>query len=90
MSTSENLANTESLMITARNQIKRLPQRGQYDRAVIHQILDEGLVCHLGFSVDGQPFVIPTAYGRVGDHLTFTVLQPVGCCNPFKAVLKFV
>jgi uncharacterized protein len=77
MSTSENLANTESLVITARNQIKRLPQRGQYDRPVIHQILDEGLVCHLGFSVvsgaspqeTGQPFVIPTAYGRVGDFL---------------------
>jgi uncharacterized protein len=69
MSTSENLANTESLMITSRNRIKRLPQRGQYDRPVIHQILDEGLVCHLGFSVDGQPFVIPTAYGRVGDFL---------------------
>jgi uncharacterized protein len=69
MSTSENLANTESLMITVRNRIKRLPQRGQYGRPVIHQILDEGLVCHLGFSVDGQPFVIPTAYGRVGDFL---------------------
>jgi uncharacterized protein len=69
MSTSENLANTESLMITSRSRIKRLPQRGQYDRPVIHQILDEGLVCHLGFSVDGQTFVIPTAYGRVGDFL---------------------
>jgi uncharacterized protein len=69
MSTSENLANTESLMITSRNRIKRLPHRGQYDRPVIHQILDEGLVCHLGFSVDGQTFVIPTAYGRVGDFL---------------------
>jgi uncharacterized protein len=69
MSTSENLANTESLMITSRNQIKRLPQRGQYDRSVIHQILDEGLVCHLGFSVEGQTFVIPTAYGRIDDFL---------------------
>ncbi len=69
MSTSDNLANTESLMITSRNQIKRLPQRGRYDRPVIHQILDEGLVCHLGFSVDGQTFVIPTAYGRIDDFL---------------------
>lgn len=69
MSISENFANTESLTITSRTQIKRLPQRGQYDRPVIHQILDEGLVCHLGFSVDGQPFVIPTAYGRIGDFL---------------------
>jgi uncharacterized protein len=69
MSTSENLANTEPFMTTSRNQIKRLPQRGQYDRSVIHQILDEGLVCHLGFSVDGQTFVIPTAYGRIDDFL---------------------
>jgi uncharacterized protein len=69
MSTSEHLANTESLMITSRNQIKRLPQRGKYDQHVIHQILDEGLVCHLGFSVNGQPFVIPTAYGRIDDFL---------------------
>jgi uncharacterized protein len=69
MSTSENLANTEPFMTTSRNQIKRLPQRGQYDQSVIHQILDEGLVCHLGFSVDGQTFVIPTAYGRIDDFL---------------------
>lgn len=69
MSTSEHLANTESSMITSRNQIKRLPQRGKYDRPVIHRILDEGLVCHLGFSINGQPFVIPTAYGRIDDFL---------------------
>lgn len=65
MSTSE----PQSFAVTQRNQLKRLPQRGQYDRQVIHQILDEGLVCHLGFSVDGQPFVIPTAYGRIDDCL---------------------
>ncbi len=58
-----------SLAITQRNQIKRLPQRGNYDRPLIHQILDEGLVCHVGFVVDAQPFVIPTAYGRVGSNL---------------------
>ncbi|MBW4659040.1 MAG: pyridoxamine 5'-phosphate oxidase family protein [Drouetiella hepatica Uher 2000/2452] len=54
---------------TQRSQIKRLPQRGEYDRQTIHQILDEGLVCHVGFVVEAQPFVIPTAYGRVGDRL---------------------
>ncbi|MBI4780888.1 MAG: pyridoxamine 5'-phosphate oxidase family protein [Oscillatoriophycideae cyanobacterium NC_groundwater_1537_Pr4_S-0.65um_50_18] len=58
-----------TLPVTQRSQIKRLPQRGEYDRATIHQILDEGLVCHVGFAVDAQPFVIPTAYGRVGDRL---------------------
>ncbi|MGG6265423.1 pyridoxamine 5'-phosphate oxidase family protein [Leptolyngbya sp. AN03gr2] len=62
--------NTESpFEITARTQIKRLPQRGEYDREMIYQILDEGLICHVGFAVEGQPFVIPTAYGRIDDRL---------------------
>jgi hypothetical protein len=52
-----------------RTRVKRRAQRGVYDPAVIRGILDEGLVCHLGFTVDGQPFVIPTTYGRVGDTL---------------------
>jgi nitroimidazol reductase NimA-like FMN-containing flavoprotein (pyridoxamine 5'-phosphate oxidase superfamily) len=52
---------------TERSTVKRLPARGVYDRAVINQILDAGLVCHLGFVVDGQPFVIPTTYVRVGE-----------------------
>jgi hypothetical protein len=40
-----------------------------YDRAAAYKILDEGFICHVGFVVDGQPFVIPTGYGRVGDNL---------------------
>jgi nitroimidazol reductase NimA-like FMN-containing flavoprotein (pyridoxamine 5'-phosphate oxidase superfamily) len=52
-----------------RSTVKRLPARGVYDRAVIHQIVDAGLVCHLGFVVDGQPFVIPTTYVRVGETI---------------------
>jgi nitroimidazol reductase NimA-like FMN-containing flavoprotein (pyridoxamine 5'-phosphate oxidase superfamily) len=51
---------------TERTTVKRLPARGAYDKAVVHQILDLGLVCHLGFVVDGQPFVIPTLYVRIG------------------------
>ena len=54
---------------TARTTLKRLPYRGSYDRELIDQILDEGFVCHVGFVVDGQPFVIPTGYARVGDKL---------------------
>src|SRR5256885_5668300 len=54
---------------TARTTLKRLPYRGSYDRELIDQILDEGFVCHVGFTVDGQPFVIPTGYARVGDKL---------------------
>lgn len=47
--------------------VRRLPKRGAYDRETIDAILDEGLVCHVGFLEDERPFVIPTLYGRVGD-----------------------
>lgn len=52
-----------------RTKVKRLPARGHYDSETINAILDEALVCHVGFSVDGQPYVIPTSYARVGDML---------------------
>ncbi|MGH9945281.1 MAG: pyridoxamine 5'-phosphate oxidase family protein [Pyrinomonadaceae bacterium] len=54
---------------TERTDVRRLPQRGSYEREVVYRILDEGLVCHVGFVVEGQPFVIPTGYGRAGDTL---------------------
>ncbi len=54
---------------TLRTRIVREPERAVYDRAVAYQILDEGFVCHVGFVTDGQPFVIPTSYGRKGDDL---------------------
>lgn len=60
---------SKQLPKTDRNTIKRAPKRGHYDRELVYQILDEGLICHVGFVVDGQPFVIPTAYGRVADKL---------------------
>jgi uncharacterized protein len=50
-----------------RTRVRREPGRGVYDRGTIDAILDEGLVCHLGFVGDGQPYVIPTLYGRLGD-----------------------
>jgi uncharacterized protein len=59
----------ETFTPTERSTIKRLPQRGRYEREVVNEILDEGFVCHVGFVLDGQPFVIPTGYGRVGDVL---------------------
>ncbi|HKC84689.1 MAG TPA: pyridoxamine 5'-phosphate oxidase family protein, partial [Blastocatellia bacterium] len=59
----------DSFAPTERTALKRLPQRGSYDREVVYKILDEGFVCHVGFVIDGQPFVIPTAYGRAGDKL---------------------
>jgi nitroimidazol reductase NimA-like FMN-containing flavoprotein (pyridoxamine 5'-phosphate oxidase superfamily) len=54
---------------TPRTRIVREPQRANYDREVVNQILDEGFICHVGFAVDGQPFVIPTSYGRHDDVL---------------------
>jgi nitroimidazol reductase NimA-like FMN-containing flavoprotein (pyridoxamine 5'-phosphate oxidase superfamily) len=52
-----------------RNQVKRIPNRGHYDRATIYKILDAGFLCHAGFVLEGQPFVIPTLYGRVDDRI---------------------
>jgi nitroimidazol reductase NimA-like FMN-containing flavoprotein (pyridoxamine 5'-phosphate oxidase superfamily) len=49
--------------------VKRKPQRAAYDRATIDSILDEGLICHVGFSVDGQTFVLPMIHVRVGDKV---------------------
>lgn len=54
---------------TPRTTLRRRPQRGAYDRASIDAILDAGLICHLGFVADAQPYVIPTIYARVGDTL---------------------
>jgi nitroimidazol reductase NimA-like FMN-containing flavoprotein (pyridoxamine 5'-phosphate oxidase superfamily) len=59
----------DKLSQTARTTLKRLPQRGNYDRELINQILDEGFICHVGFVTGGQPFVIPTGYARVADQL---------------------
>jgi len=55
--------------ITERTTLKRLPKRGVYDRELVYGILDEGFICHVGFAVDGRPFVIPTGYARVDDQL---------------------
>jgi nitroimidazol reductase NimA-like FMN-containing flavoprotein (pyridoxamine 5'-phosphate oxidase superfamily) len=49
--------------------VVREPQRAGYDRNLVNRILDEGFICHVGFAVDGQPFVIPTSYGRHEDVL---------------------
>jgi hypothetical protein len=54
---------------TERTQVHRLPKRGVYERETVYRILDEGLVCHVGFVADGKPVVIPTGYGRKGDTL---------------------
>jgi nitroimidazol reductase NimA-like FMN-containing flavoprotein (pyridoxamine 5'-phosphate oxidase superfamily) len=55
---------SETQMPTPRTRVVREPHRAAYDRETVYQILDEGFLCHIGFAVDGQPFVIPTSYGR--------------------------
>jgi uncharacterized protein len=55
---------SEPQMPTPRTRVVREPHRAAYDRETVYQILDEGFLCHVGFAVDGQPFVIPTSYGR--------------------------
>ena len=54
---------------TERTRLRRLPPRGVFEREAVYRILDEALTCHVGFVVDGQPFVIPTIHARVGDRL---------------------
>src|SRR5690348_365079 len=54
---------------TPRTRINRLPKRGDYSRETIYGILDAAFLCHVGFVVEGQPYVIPTGYGRIGDVL---------------------
>ena len=54
---------------TERTKVRRLSERGRYDRDTVNAILDEGLVCHMGFAVDGRPWVIPTTYARVDDRV---------------------
>ena len=58
-----------ALAPTARTRVKRLPKRASYDRDAIYSILDTALVCHVGFALEGQPYVIPTLHVRLADRL---------------------
>ncbi|HTC40063.1 MAG TPA: pyridoxamine 5'-phosphate oxidase family protein [Candidatus Acidoferrales bacterium] len=61
----------EPFAFTGRTRVVREANRAVYDRDAIYKILDEGFVCHVGFATEGQPFVIPTMFARVDDHLYF-------------------
>jgi nitroimidazol reductase NimA-like FMN-containing flavoprotein (pyridoxamine 5'-phosphate oxidase superfamily) len=60
---------SEQSLPTTRTRVVREPQRAVYDRETVYRILDEAFLCHVGFVVDGQPFVIPTSYGRKDANL---------------------
>lgn len=54
---------------TGHTRVKRLHDRAHYDRATVHAILDAGLLCHVGYVIEGQPYVTPTAYWREGERV---------------------
>lgn len=60
---------TQTFTPTERTRVRRHAERGVYEKEQIYSILDEGYICNLGFTVDGQPYVIPTAYGRSGGQI---------------------
>jgi hypothetical protein len=60
---------SKEIVRTERTKIKRIPKRGNFERETINRILDEGFVCHVGFMINDQPFVLPTSYARMGENL---------------------
>jgi uncharacterized protein len=73
-----------------------MPKRGHYDRQTVHAIIDEALVCHVAFAMDGVPTVIPTLHARIGDSLllhgarTSRLLRHVGAGNPVSVAMTIL
>jgi len=70
---------------TPRTTLKRLAKRGSHERETINQILDEGFICHVGFAIEGQPYVIPTGYARIDDKLIIHGSQASRMLRALKA-----
>jgi len=66
---SESPSLTDTLVRTDRTTLRRKKERGSFDRDVVNAILDEGLLCHVGFSVEGSTFVLPMVFARIQDDL---------------------
>lgn len=60
---------SEIIEPTEKTKLKRIPKRGNFERETINRILDEAFICHVGFTVENQTFVIPTSYARNGENL---------------------
>src|SRR5256885_1220330 len=60
---------SSSFQPTPRTDVRRHPERARYDRETVYQVIDEALICHVGFVADGRPVVIPTLHARLGDTL---------------------
>src|SRR6185369_933738 len=70
---------------TPRTTLKRLAKRGSHERGTINQILDEGFICHVGFAIEGQPYVIPTGYAHIDDKLIIHGSQASRMLRALKA-----
>src|SRR5438874_1496040 len=79
-----------STMQTERTTVHRLPERGRYDAATVHAILDEALICHVGFVIEGEPVVIPTIHWRIGDTLYFHGSPAAGFLRSLRSGLHDV
>ncbi|HEY2875909.1 MAG TPA: pyridoxamine 5'-phosphate oxidase family protein [Reyranella sp.] len=60
---------TTSFPVSERNKVRRLHERGSYDKEAVYAILDADMICHIAYTIDGQPYCTPTAFWREGDHL---------------------
>lgn len=78
---------TKQIPQTERTKLKRLAKRGNFDRETIYGILDEGFVCHLGFAIDGRPFVIPTGYARLGDDM---LIHGSAASRTLRAIANYI
>jgi uncharacterized protein len=87
---------TGAFELSRRNRLVRHPERGQYDRESIYEIVDQGLLCHVGFVQDGLPYVIPTLHARDGDHLLLhgssasRLIRHLGAGNPASVTITLV
>ncbi len=81
---------TQAFIPSKRSKLVRLPKRGSHERAAVYAVLDAGFICHIGYAIDGQPYVTPTAYWREGDSVYWhgssasrmlrTLEKGVECC----------
>ncbi len=75
----------DNLKVTKKTKVKRLPKRASYDRNVIYDILDNNFICHIAFNIEGQPYIIPTVYGRKDDKIYIHGLKTNRMFNSFKS-----
>ena len=82
--------------VRTRNRVMRYPKRASYDSEVVYRILDEGLVCHVSFAIDGQPYLIPTIHARMGDQVLLhglkggRLLNHVNAGNPLAIAVTLL